>query len=124
MPPKPDAPNLQAIETFLAPLNRLCLRHPDLEGQVVWAEGGEWLVQDDTSEGLDAAEIPFYCEGVMEEGLGLSYMVLAEMSAPARPALVLILVSPQPDAAELPPIEDGWELMTEAHWPATPPEQD
>lgn len=124
MPPKPDAPNLQAIETFLAPLNRLCLRHPDLEGQVVWAEGGEWLVQDDTSEGLDAAEIPFYCEGVMEEGLGLSYMVLAEMSAPARPALVLILVSPQPDAAELPPIEDGWELMTEAHWPATPTEQD
>jgi hypothetical protein len=122
--PDPKAPDLKAIEEFLAPLNRLCLRHPDLEGQVVWADGGDWLVQDDTSEGLDAEEIPFYCEGVMEEGLGLSYMVLAEVSAPGRPSLVLILVSPQPDAAELPPIEDGWELLTEGHWPATPADLD
>jgi len=75
-----------AIQAFLAPLKRLAARHPVIEGQVLWAAEVDdgWQVQDDTADMLDAEEIPFYIEGLMVEGFGLIWQVMAE-AAEGRP---------------------------------------
>ena len=69
------------IEIFLAPLARITLKHPDLEGEVIWANGLDWQAQDDAEGLLDAEEIPFYAEGLLMEGFAMQWQVLAEAEA-------------------------------------------
>ena len=114
-----------AIQAFLAPLKRLAARHPGIEGQVLWAaevdEG--WQVQDDTADMLDAEEIPFYIEGLLVEGFGLIWQVMAEAGEGRRdPDHVLVMVweagTPPPPA---PSLAEGWVLLDSGRWDGAPP---
>lgn len=60
----------------LNPLATLCRKHPTLEAQVIWAEGGDWQPQEDDDEGLDGEEIAFYAEGMVLEGYACAWQVL------------------------------------------------
>ena len=112
--------NSDALQAFLAPLKRLAARHPGIEGQVLWAAEVEdgWQVQDDTADMLDAEEIPFYIEGLLVEGFGLLWQVMAEAGPGRRdPDHVLVMVwdaeatpPPAPTAAE------GWILLDSDRW--------
>ena len=114
-----------AIQAFLAPLKRLAARHPGVEGQVLWAaevdEG--WQVQDDTADMLDAEEIPFYIEGLLVEGFGLIWQVMAEAGEGRRdPDHVLVMVweaGTPPPAAPSP--AEGWVLLDSGRWDGAPP---
>ena len=106
------------VEEFLAPLAGIAAKHPGLEAQVIWAATGGWQPQDDTTDLLDAEEIAFYAEGMLLEGFGMIWEVLAEADTPARPGFVRLYFwqgampeSPAPDAL----------VLTRAEWsPATP----
>ena len=114
------------LQTFLAPLKRLAVRHPGIEGQVLWAaevdEG--WQVQDDAADMLDAEEIPFYVEGLLVEGFGLIWQVMAEAGEGRRdPDHVLIMVwdagtAPPPPA---PTPAEGWVLLDSGRWDGAAP---
>ena len=120
-PAKPSA-KPSAADAFLAPLSRLAARHPGVEGQVLWAAEVQdgWQVQDDTAEMLDAEEIPFYVEGLLMEGFGLSWQAMAEAGAHA-PDHILLMVweqgstpPPSPEPAE------GWVVLASGRWEGAP----
>ena len=98
---------MSPLEAFLAPLARLATRFPDAEGAVLWADGGTWQAQDDTTERLDAEEIAFYAEGLLETGFHLAWVLLADEDAPAEP-LILQLTCAEGAAPPRPPLPDGW----------------
>ena len=60
----------------LKPLVDLTRKYPDIEGQAIWAEHGDWAAQDDEALGLDGEEIPFYAEGMMAEGYRCAWQIL------------------------------------------------
>lgn len=60
----------------LNPLTALCHKFPALEAQVIWAEEGDWLPQEDEEVGLDGEEIAFYAEGMMQEGYSCAWQIL------------------------------------------------
>ena len=108
---------LSPIETFLAPLTKLSLKHPEVEAEVIWANGPEWEPQQGTDALLEAEEIPFYAEGLLLEGFQMHYQILAETDAPKDPAHVRLFFW-QTDAAPLPDPEPGLTLITSATWTA------
>lgn len=106
------------VEEFLAPLARIAAKNPDLEAQVIWAADGAWQPQADTAELLDAEEIAFYAEGMLLEGFGMIWEVLAEDETPAKPAFVRLYFwqGAMPEAAAAEAI-----VVIRAAWPAVPP---
>lgn len=96
----------------LVPLVRLGQRHPDVEGQAVWWEEGAWQAQDHTDDMIDGEEIAFYAEGLLAEGFGLHWQVLAEADAPKEPVVVLLLLWQSGPTPPLPPVEDGWLVLS------------
>ena len=62
----------------LKPLVDLTRKYPEIEGQVIWAEDGDWAAQDDDALGLDGEEIPFYAEGMIAEGFHCAWQILGE----------------------------------------------
>lgn len=106
-------------QTFLAPLAKLSLRHPDMEGQAIWWEDGVWQAQDDDEAMIDAEEIAFYAEGLLAEGFGLHWQVLAEDASAKDPVLVRLFFwqSGQPPA--IPEPDDGWHILSSASTPAS-----
>ena len=103
------------IETFLAPLAKLAVKHPDMEAEVIWANGGEWDAQGDATERLDAEEIAFYAEGLMVEGFCLHWQVLAETTAPADPVHVRLFFW-QGDAPEISVPEASLSIFASGIW--------
>ncbi len=111
--PKSPSP----IETFLAPLSKLGLKHPEVEAEVIWANGPEWEPQSGSDALLEAEEIPFYAEGLLLEGFQMHYQILAETDAPTEPAHVRLFFW-QADAPALPEPESGLSLIASATWTA------
>lgn len=114
------AKTLSPIESFLAPLAKLAAKHPDIEGEVIWANGAAWDAQDDDAEMLDAEEIAFYAEGLLAEGFQLHWQVLAESAAPKDPVHARLFFwqggganLPKPEA---PAPEDGLTLVASGTW--------
>ena len=103
------------IEIFLAPLARITLKHPDLEGEVIWANGPDWQAQDDAEGLLDAEEIPFYAEGLLMEGFAMQWQVLAETEAPKDPVHIRLFFW-QTGGATPPAPEPGLCLFACATW--------
>ena len=95
----------------LLPLAALIRRHPDVEAQVLWASPDGWEVQDDQDEMMDGEEIPYYAEGLLEEGFGLAWMALGE--AAAAEVLLLMVWEPGIVPPEMPVAEDGWKLLAQ-----------
>ena len=108
---------LSPIETFLAPLAKLGLKYPEVEAEVIWANGPEWEPQSGTDALLEAEEIPFYAEGLLLEGFQMHYQILADTDAPKDPAHVRLFFW-QTDAAPLPDPEAGLTLIASATWTA------
>lgn len=109
-----------AFQAFLAPLKRLAARNPGIEGQVLWAAEVEdgWQVQDDTADMLDAEEIPFYVEGLLVEGFGLIWQVMAEAGEGRRdPDHVLVMAwEPGTTPPPAPTPAEGWVLLDSGRW--------
>ncbi len=114
-----------AFQAFLAPLKRLAARNPGIEGQVLWAAEVEdgWQVQDDTADMLDAEEIPFYVEGLLVEGFGLIWQVMAEAGEGRRdPDHVLVMAwEPGTTPPPTPTPAEGWVLLDSGRWDGAPP---
>lgn len=108
---------LTAHQAFLAPLARLALKHADLEGQVITLEVGDWQAQDDDEDMLDAEEITFYAEGLMTEGFGMCWQVLAEADDPATPLFARLFFW-QGITPEIPDPDAGWVVTATATHPA------
>lgn len=105
---------LSPIEAFLAPLVKLTVRHPELEGEVIWAEGGDWQAQADTEALLDAEEIPFYAEGLLIEGFHMQWQALADPDAPKEPVQIRLFFW---QATATPPApEPGLILLASGTW--------
>lgn len=66
------------IDTALKPLVTLVRKHPEIEAEVIWAEGGDWAAQSDETDGLDGEEIPFYAAGMLAEGYALAWQILGD----------------------------------------------
>jgi hypothetical protein len=109
---------------FLAPLKRLALRHPGIEGQVLWAAEVEdgWQVQDDTAEMMDAEEIPFYVEGLMMEGFGVLWQAMADadLARPEPDHILLMVWEPGTTPPPAPIPAPGWTLLSTGRWDGTP----
>ncbi|MBH1974624.1 MAG: hypothetical protein I8H94_06045 [Rhodobacteraceae bacterium] len=103
------------IEIFLAPLARITLKHPDLEGEVIWANGPDWQAQDDAEGLLDAEEIPFYAEGLLMDGFAMQWQALAETEAPKEPVHIRLFFW-QTGGATPPAPEPGLCLFASATW--------
>jgi hypothetical protein len=107
---------MSPLEAFLAPLARLATRFPDAEGAVLWADGGTWQAQDDTTERLDAEEIAFYAEGLLAEGFNMIWQAFAATETPKEIEHVLLMFwqSGIPPALPAPP--DGWLVLGQGTW--------
>lgn len=108
------AQSLTPQQAFLAPLIRLCQRHPEIEGQAIWWEDGAWVAQDDADDMIDGEEIPFYAEGLLAEGFGLHWQVLADAEVPKEPLLVRLFLWQAGETAVPPLPETGWLVSLEA----------
>jgi hypothetical protein len=95
-------------------LDKLTLRHPDLEGQAIWWEDGFWQAQDDDDAMIDGEEIAFYAEGLLDEGFGLHWQVLAEENAPKDPLLVRLFLWQAGETPQVPSPDEGWHVLAEA----------
>ncbi|MEZ5798052.1 MAG: hypothetical protein R3D63_11570 [Paracoccaceae bacterium] len=104
------------FDPCLAPLSRLASRFPDMEGQVIWWEDGNWQAQDDDEAMLDAEEVVFYAEGLLAEGFAMVWHALAEPEMPDR-VVLLRLFFWQGDAPPAPD-PDGWHLQAQGRWPS------
>lgn len=60
----------------LKPLIDLTRKYPQIEGEVIWADGAQWSAQDTEEDGLDGEEIPYYVEGMIAEGFSCAWQVL------------------------------------------------
>ncbi len=105
-------------QTFLAPLAKLALRHPLVEGQAIWWEDDTWQAQDDEEAMIDGEEIAYYAEGLLAEGFGLHWQVLAEADAPKEPVLVLLFLWQSGEAPDLPEPGPDWVVLAQAKTPA------
>lgn len=101
-------------QIFLAPLAKLALRHPELEGQAIWWEDGDWRAQDDDEAMIDSEEIAFYAEGLLAEGFGLQWQVLAEIETPKEPVLARLFLWQTGPGPTLPNPGEGWLILAEA----------
>jgi hypothetical protein len=95
-------------------LAKLTLRHPDLEGQAIWWEDGIWQAQDDDEAMIDGEEIAFYAEGLLDEGFGLHWQVLAEEDSPKDPLLVRLFLWQPGEMPKVPSPDPGWCVLAEA----------
>ncbi len=111
------ARSLSPAQSFLAPLSRLAMS-AGIEGHVVWWEEGGWTAQEDATDLLDAEEIGFYAEGLMAEGFGLIWQVLAETETPEEPAVALLFFWQGQEMPAPPPAQEGWRVLASDRWPA------
>jgi hypothetical protein len=61
-------------------LIKLVTKYPDVEGEVIWAENDTWRAQEDEASMLDGEEIPYYAEGLLQEGYGFAWQAMGEQT--------------------------------------------
>jgi hypothetical protein len=99
------------IETFLAPLVRITRKHREIEGLVFW--GGEgW--GDRPSEVLEAEEVVFYAEGLLEDGFSMEWVLVGD----AAGAVDHLRLCFWQDGAGPPVLLPGWTALATGHWTA------
>ena len=100
------------IEAFLDPLSRLAVRH-DCEAYAIWVDGSGWQAQDDDTDLLDPDEIAFHAEGMLLEGFGLHWHMIARSGTP----VVIRLFYWQGMAPDMPVPDAGLDVMASGCWP-------
>ncbi|MFP5478830.1 MAG: hypothetical protein ACLGIE_03925 [Alphaproteobacteria bacterium] len=100
------------IEAFLAPLARHARKLPHLEGLVFWGGAEGW--DTNPSEALEAEEIAFYAEGLLEDGFRMRWTLMASADAPDQPDHLRLEFwqddSPAPD------LPSGWVALDGGGW--------
>ncbi|MCU0828467.1 MAG: hypothetical protein MUE52_13920 [Tabrizicola sp.] len=105
-------PEPTPIEAFLAPLARHASRNREIEGLVFWGGAGGW---DPTpSEALEAEEIAFYAEGLLEDGFRMRWTLMASAATPDLPDHIRLEF--WQDDSPPPPLPAGWRGLESAHW--------
>lgn len=105
------------IDAFLAPLVRIARKLPEIEGLVFWGGGGR---ADTPAEALEAGEIAFYAEGLLEDGFGMRWWLLSLAESPDLPDhLRLAFWQDDGPAPELPA---GWVVLDSGSWTDAPGE--
>ena len=99
-------PEPTPIQTFLAPLARLAQRQPAIEALVFWHSSG-W--PDEPTEELEAEEIAFWAEGLLDEGFAAAWQHLASATGDAHIRLLFW----QSAAPDLPALPQGWSLVAQ-----------
>ena len=107
-------PDLTHAQSFLAPLARLAARDPGIEALVFW-HSGEW--PDEPTEELEAEEIAFYAEGLLDEGFTLHWRIMAEASAPGLPEHIQLWLA-EGTAPTPPDAGPDWRVLDAGHWPS------
>lgn len=95
------------FDTFLAPLQKLTTRNPDVEAHVLWFTDGAW--SDAAGEVLDAEEIAFYAEGLLMEGFGAAWQHLQSAQGDAHVRLLFW----QSGAPDFPASPMGWTVVAD-----------
>jgi hypothetical protein len=107
-------PDPTPIEIFLAPLARIARRHPGIEGLVFWGGAEGW--DDSPSEALEAEEVAFYAEGLLEDGFRMAWALLAAPNQGDSPDHIRLWF--WQDDSHPPPPPQGWTLLDSALWTA------
>lgn len=111
---KPDPTPAQA---FLAPLASLAAKHPAIEALVFWHGPQGWPA--DPAEELEAEEIAFYAEGLLDEGFRLHWRVLAHAAAPDRPEHIRLYLW-EDEAPPPPDVGTPWQVTARGQWAGAP----
>jgi hypothetical protein len=102
---------MPAFDRFLAHLQTLTQRLPEVEAHVLWHADGVW--SDAIGDVLEAEEITFYTEGLLAEGFSAAWQHLASAGVDAHIRLLFW----QSGAPELPDAPPGWTLMVQGMHP-------
>jgi hypothetical protein len=95
---------------FLDPVTQTAADHPDIEGLVIWAGDDGWPDVAAPAEALEAEEIAFYAEGLLEEGFGVIWEILSLPEDPELPEAIRLLVW-QGSLPPPPPAPAPWRLL-------------
>lgn len=105
-------PDPTPLESFLAPLARLALRHPELEALVFWGGADGWDLHP--AEALEAEEIAFYAEGLLLDGFRMQWTVVALSETPTE--IDHFRLEFWQDDSPAPPLPAGWKKLESAVW--------
>jgi hypothetical protein len=100
------------IETFLAPLARIVHKWPEIEGLVFWHGAEGWGTSP--SEALEAEEITFYAEGLLEDGFHMDWTLVAAGPAGTKPDHLRLCFWQAADPAPAP--FPGWTVLEHGRW--------
>ena len=115
MPRAPD--ELSPLQAFLATLARHASRMPDADALVFWHGPDGW--PDQPTEELEAEEVAFYAEGLLDEGFHLDWRLMASADAPARADHLQLML--WEDGAPPPPeAGGGWLVLDRGRWTGQP----
>ncbi len=104
---------LTPIEAFLAPLAKLALKQPEIEGLVFWGDANGWDASP--TEALESEEIAFYAEGLLLEGFRMVWEIAAMAETPTDPDHIRLLFW-QDTAPPVPAPPPAWVTITRAEW--------
>ena len=111
----PRAPaDLTPVQAFLAPLARHAARLADADALVFWHGADGW--PDDPTEELEAEEVAFYAEGLLEDGFRMAWALLAAPDQGDSPDHIRLWF--WQDDSPPPPPPQGWTLLDSALWTA------
>jgi hypothetical protein len=104
------------IEVFLAPIARIARKMPEIEGLVFWGGSDGW--DSAPSEALEAEEIAFYAEGLLLDGFGMRWWLVALAESPDLPDHLRLAF--WQDESPPPALPDGWVALEGGDWPGRP----
>ena len=108
------AKTLTPVEAFLAPLARIARQYAWIEGLVFWGTSAGW--GDSPSEALEAEEVAFYAEGLLEDGFQMHWALVAEIGDDPGHLRLCFWQDGDPPPG-LPP---GWRALEQGRWTAGP----
>ena len=112
----PAKPDLTPVQSFLAPLARHAARLPEADALVFWHGAEGW--PDQPTEELEAEEVAFYAEGLLDEGFHLDWRLMASADAPTRADHLQLFL--WEDGAPAPPEAADWHVLDRGLWTGAP----
>jgi hypothetical protein len=105
-------PDPTPIEAFLAPLTRIARKHPEIEALVFWGGTSGWNAAP--TETLEAEEIVYYAEGLLEDGFHMVWTLVVLPDSPEPPDHVRLYF--WQDDGPPPQLAPGWVALESGRW--------